>query len=155
MATLKPGKDPANSKSFRLIALLSQSTNYSRLILNRLVSFVDQHLITEQAGFRPGKSCISQLLNLTLFFEDGHEKESITGASLLDLSTAINTINHRILMQKLFQKTKYVRLTKLIAHMLASRCFFVDLQCDCGEDPETMEHLLECPLLPQLCGRSM
>ena len=116
---------------------------------------MDQHLIPELAGFRPGKSCTSQLLNLTLFFEDGHEKESITGASLLDLSTAYNTINHRILMQKLFQKTKYVRLTKLTENMLASRRFFVDLQCDCGEDPEMMEHLLECLLLPELCGPSM
>ena len=116
---------------------------------------MDQHLIPELAGFRPGKSCTSQLLNLALFFEDGHEKESITGASFLDLSTAYNTINHRILMQKLFQKTKYVRLTKLIENVLASRRFFVDFQCDCGEDPETMEHLLECPLLPELCGPSM
>ena len=26
-----------------------------------------------------------------------------------------------------------------------------NIECDCGEDPQTMEHLLECPLLPEPC----
>ena len=35
-----------------------------RLILNRIAEHVDAKLISEQAGFRPGKSCTSQRLNL-------------------------------------------------------------------------------------------
>ena len=36
-------------------------------------------------------------------------------------------VNHRILVQKLFQITKDVRLTKLIQNILACKLFFVDL----------------------------
>ena len=38
---------------------------YERMILNRRAPTIEQHLIKEQAGFRPGKSCTSQLLNLS------------------------------------------------------------------------------------------
>ena len=79
------------------------------LILNHLGSFVDQHFIPEQAIFRPGQSCTSQLLNLAQFIEDGYEKGSTTGAAFFDQSAAYDTVNHRILVQKLFQITKDVR----------------------------------------------
>ena len=35
-----------------------------KMILNRIAPSIEQHLIKEQAGFRPDKSCTSQLLNL-------------------------------------------------------------------------------------------
>ena len=63
---LKPGKDSAIPKSYRPISLLCHMYKlYERLILNRIAPSVDRHLMKEQAGFRPGKSCCSQLLNLT------------------------------------------------------------------------------------------
>ena len=34
------------------------------LILNKVAPSVERHLIKEQAGFRPGKSCCSQVLNM-------------------------------------------------------------------------------------------
>ena len=79
VAILKPGKDPAHLKSFTHththththtpVALLWHTYKlFERLILNQLGPFVDQHLIPEQAGLRPRKSCTSQLLNLTQFF---------------------------------------------------------------------------------------
>ena len=60
---------------------------FERLILNRIAPFVDEHLMPEQAGFRPGKSCTSQLLNLTQFIEDGYEEGLITGAAFVDLGS--------------------------------------------------------------------
>ena len=45
---------------------------YERLILNRIAPTIEEHLIKEQAGFRPGKSCTSQLLNLAQHIEDGY-----------------------------------------------------------------------------------
>ena len=72
VALLKPGKDPSVAKSFRPISLLCHTYKlFERLILNRLAGHVDAKLIPEQAGFRPGKSCTSQLLNLTEHIEDG------------------------------------------------------------------------------------
>ena len=61
-------------------------------------------LIPEQAGFRPGKSCTSQLLNMTEHIEDGYEKRLITGAVFVDLSAAYDTVNSRRLLRKVLEK---------------------------------------------------
>ena len=57
---------------------------YERPILNRIIPTVESHLITEQAGFRPGKSCTSQPLNLTQHIEDGYPNGMITGAAFAE-----------------------------------------------------------------------
>ena len=100
---------------------------FERLILNRIAEHVDAKLIPEQAGFRPGKSCTSQLLNLTEHIEDGYEKRLITGAVFVDLSAAYDTVNHRRLLSKVLEMTGDVHLTDLIRTMLESRRFFVVL----------------------------
>ena len=128
MALLKPGKDPSVAKSFRSISLLCHTYKlFERLILNRIAEHVDAKLIPEQAGFRPGKSCTSQLLNLTEHIEDGYEKRLITGAVFVDLSAAYDTVNHRRLLSKVLEMTGDVHLTDLIRTMLENRRFFVVL----------------------------
>jgi Reverse transcriptase (RNA-dependent DNA polymerase). len=72
------------------------------MILNRISGFVDDALIPEQAGFRPGKLCCGQVLNLTQYIEDGFEKELITGVAFIDLSAAYDTINHKRLSYKIY-----------------------------------------------------
>ena len=42
-------------------------------IMAILKPLLENHLIKEQAGFRPGKSCTSQLLNLTQHIKDGYQ----------------------------------------------------------------------------------
>ena len=98
---------------------------FERLILNRVAPppFMDEHLIPEQAGFRPGKSCTNQLLNLTQFIEDGYEEGLITETAFVDISAAYDTMNHRILNRKLFDIIQDVRLTELIQNMLSNRLF--------------------------------
>ena len=60
IAILKPGKDSAIPRSYRPISLLCHAYKlYERMILNRIAPTIEQHLIKEQAGFKPGKSCIS------------------------------------------------------------------------------------------------
>ncbi|XP_030839466.1 uncharacterized protein LOC756419 [Strongylocentrotus purpuratus] len=128
MLQIVPGKDAASPKSYRPISLLCHTYKlFGRLILNRIAPFVDEHLIPEQAGFRPGKSCTGQLLNLTQFIEDGYESKLITGAAFVDLSAAYDTVNHRILTRKIFELTKDVRLTGLIQTLLSNRRYFVVL----------------------------
>ena len=62
---LKPEKYASISKSYRPISLLCHTCKlYERLILNIINPTVESHLIKEQDGFRPGKSCTNQLLNL-------------------------------------------------------------------------------------------
>ena len=129
VALLKPCKDPASPKSYRPISLLCHTYKlFERLILNRVAPFVDEHLIPEQAGFRPGKSCTSQLLNLTQFIEDGYEEGIITGTAFVDLSAAYDTVDHRIITRKFFEITQDVRLTELIQNMLSNRRFYENHQ---------------------------
>ena len=107
IAILKPGKDSAIPKSYRPISLLCHTYKLDeRMILNRIAPTIEQHLIKEQAGFRPGKSCTSQLLNLTQHIEDGYQESMITGTAFVDLSAAYDTVNHRPLIQKLFNITQ-------------------------------------------------
>ena len=127
MALMKPGEDTSVAKSFRLISLLCHTYKlFYRLILLRIAEKVDWKLIPEQAGFRPGKSCTSQLLNPTehrRWLREG----LITGAVFLDLSAAYDTVNHRRLLSKVLEMTGDVHLTDLIRTMQESRRFFVVL----------------------------
>ena len=136
VALLKPGKDPSVAKSFQPISLLCHTYKlFEQLILNRIAEHVDAKLIPEQTGFRPGKSCTSQLLNLTKHIEDGYEKRLITGAVFVDVSSAYDTVNHQRLLSKVLEMTGDVHLTDLIRIMQESRRFFVVLIHEREEEP--------------------
>ena len=97
------------------------------MILNRIAPVVEQHLIKEQAGFRTGKPCTSQLLNLIQHIEDGYQRGMITGAAFVDLSAAYDTVTHIILIQKLYNITQDSPLYRVIQDTLSSRSFYVEL----------------------------
>ena len=60
------GKDSSLPKSYRPIALLCHTYKlHERMILNLLNPITEHTINKEQAGFRAGKSCTRQLLNLT------------------------------------------------------------------------------------------
>ena len=104
---LKPGKDPSVPKSYRKISLLSHTYKlFERLLLNRLAPVVGEQLIPKQAGFRPGKSTTSQVLNLAQHTEDGFQEGLVTGVVFVDLSAAYDTVNHRCLLNKILELTK-------------------------------------------------
>jgi len=78
---------------------------FERVLLNKLIPFVDEKLIPQQAGFWPGKSSIGQILNLTQTIESGYEAKKITGVFFIDLTAAYDTINHRIMTYKMYKIT--------------------------------------------------
>ena len=128
IAILKPGKDSAIPKNHRPISLLCHTYKlYERMILNRIAPVVEQRLIKEQTGFRTGKSCTSQLLNLTQHIEDGYQRGIITCSAFVDLPAAYDTVNHRILIQKLYNITQDIPLCRVIQNMLSIRRFYVEL----------------------------
>ena len=88
---------------------------------------IEQHLIKEHAGFRPGKSCTSQLLNLTQHIEDGYQESMITGTAFIDRSAAYNTVSHILLIQKLFNITQDSTLCRVIQNLLSNIRFYVEL----------------------------
>ena len=76
IAILKPWKDSSIPKNYRPISFLWHTYPlYRRIILNRIAPAIEQHQIKEQAGFRSGKSCTSQLINLTYWWwiRRGHD----------------------------------------------------------------------------------
>ena len=133
IAILKTGKDSAIPKSYRPISLLWHTYRlYERIILNRVTPLLENHLIKEQAGFRPRKSCTSQLLNLTQHIEDGYQRGMITGAAFVNMSVAYDTVNHRILIQRLYNITQDSQLCRVLQNMLPNRRFYVELNNECS-----------------------
>lgn len=89
IALLKPGKDKDDPKNYFPISLLCHTYKlFERMLLNRLVPSVESTVIKEQTGFRPGKSCTGQILNLTQTIENGFENKKIIGVALVDLTAA-------------------------------------------------------------------
>ena len=97
------------------------------MILNRIAPTIDQHLIKEQACFKAGKSCTSQLLNLTQHIEDDYLECMITRTAFVDLSAAYDTVNHRFLIQKLHNITQDSALCRVVQNLLSNRRFYVEL----------------------------
>ena len=95
------------------------------MILNRLNPIIEHTIIKEHVGFRAGKACTSQLLNLTKCIEDGHKKSLTIGTVFVDLSAAYATLNHRVLLTKLYGMTEDAEFTKLIGSMMSNRRFYV------------------------------
>lgn len=66
ISLVKLDKSPMEANNFRPISLLCHIYKLlEQLILNRIIDIVDKSLINEQAGFKGGKSCTGQILNLT------------------------------------------------------------------------------------------
>lgn len=86
------------------------------MILNRLNHIMDPKLIPEQAGFRPDKSCCSQVLNF-----------KVTGVVFVDLSAAYDTVNLRRLLGKEENATKNHKFVRLLSELLHNRVFQVHL----------------------------
>ena len=127
---LSPYSSQGKTPRFRRTTDQSPSyTNklYERMILNRIAPVVEQRLIKEQAGVMTGKSCTSQLLNLTQHIEDGCQRGMTTDAAFVDLSAAYDTVNHRILIQKLYNITQDSPLCRVIQNMMSSGRFNVNL----------------------------
>ena len=51
----------------------------------------------------------------------------ITGAAIVDLSAAYDTVNHRIFIQKLYNITQGSHLCRVLQNMLSNSRFYVEL----------------------------
>ena len=128
IAIQKPGKDPSSPKSYRPISRLCIPYKlYERLILMRISPLVDEKFTKDQAGFRRGRSCAGQLLNLTQHIEDGYERKLLTGVAFVDLSAAYDTVQHRLMIRKLMDMTGDIELCQVIRCLLSNSRFFVQL----------------------------
>ena len=91
---------------------------------------IDIHLIKEHAGFITGKSCISQLLNNTHHIEDGYQESMTTKTAFFYLSAEYYTVNHRLLIQNLYNTTQDRALCRVIQNLLSNRRLYVELNIE-------------------------
>ena len=103
----KMGKPLDSPASFRPISLTScVSKLFERIILSRLLFFLESNptLSPRQAGFRPGRSTLDQILYLSQSISDGFNKPrpgSRTILSTIDFSKAFDSVWHPALYHKL------------------------------------------------------
>ena len=87
-----------------------------------LIFFITNHLIsTNQSGFKPGDSCINQLLSIThgihASLDEGYEVWGV----FLDISKAFDKVWHEGLIFKLEQNGIPGKLLRLIKYFLCNR----------------------------------
>lgn len=126
----KPGKDPTLPSSYRPISLLSAlSKLFEKLILNRLVKFVDERniLLPEQFGFRKGHSTTHQLVRVMNTIKSNRAVSKSTAMALLDVEKAFDNVWHDGLVYKLCHFNFPPHLIKIIRSYLQQRSFKVSL----------------------------
>ena len=84
--------------------------------------FITNHLIsTNQSGFKPGDSCISQLLSITHetyeSFDEGYKVRGV----FLDISKVFDNVWHERLIFKLKQNAISGKLLRLIKDFLSDK----------------------------------
>ena len=103
----KMGKPLDSPASFRLISLPSCiSKLFERIILSRLLFFLESNSILSprQAGFRPGRSTLDQILYLSQSISDEFNKPRLgsrTILSIINFSKALDSVWHPTLFHKL------------------------------------------------------
>uniref|UniRef100_A0A1X7V5Q9 Reverse transcriptase domain-containing protein n=1 Tax=Amphimedon queenslandica TaxID=400682 RepID=A0A1X7V5Q9_AMPQE len=88
--------------NYRPISLLCTiSKVLERIIFDKIVDFVQDHISSSQFGFLKGKSSQQQLLILLHHIHSNIEKKYTSGVIYLDLRKAFDSVVHGILLTKL------------------------------------------------------
>jgi hypothetical protein len=101
---LKAGKDPSDVGSYRPIANLPVlSKLFERLVAQRIWEHLQQFelLPVVQSGFRSGHSSETAILRVLSDLLAAVDRGDFAVLTLLDLSTAFNTVDHGILLERL------------------------------------------------------
>ena len=91
------------AKNYRPISVLpSVSKVFERIILSQLIPYIENYLSTYLCGYRKGFSTQYALISLIEKWKAILGKKGYAGAVLMDLSKAFDTINHELLIAKLY-----------------------------------------------------
>ena len=96
------------------------------LLLNRLSSFVEEHLINQQSWIFSWQINNGLAFKCNSIYRGWIPGKKITGAVFVDLAAAYDTVNHRRLLAKILKTTKDPLLTKFLGVMLRNRRFFAE-----------------------------
>ena len=103
---------------------------YERVILNQLCSFIDaQNLYNiNQSSFFKVHSTNTLLLKLRDDIRNAMNRSEVTLSVLIDYSKALDTIDHRILLEKLQNKNFTKNTIKIICNYLIERYQYVQIE---------------------------
>jgi exonuclease III len=86
--------DLSNCKNWRGINLLCVTSKvFCSIILNRMMSELEGSIRREQAGFRPGRSCVDQINSLRIIIEQSVEMRSRLYMLFIDFQVAFDSLN--------------------------------------------------------------
>ena len=91
--------------NYRPISVLSWvSKIFERVIYTRIVDFANRNTLLSPAqfGFRAGMKTVDAIMKLTEFIYSSLDKKSYCLGVFVDLRKAFDTVNHHVLMQKLY-----------------------------------------------------
>jgi retron-type reverse transcriptase len=97
-------KDPSCLKDYRPISILpALSKALEKIMKDQIVNFCNERSLLNrfQSGFRPGHSTITALLKITDDISIELNRKFVSILALLDFSKAFDTVNFKLLCQKL------------------------------------------------------
>jgi retron-type reverse transcriptase len=98
-----------------------------RLMYNRLISFLDRYniLAKQQFGFRKGRSTEHAVVHLVDYITNCFDKKQSVFGIFLDISKAFDSIDHEILLDKMFRYGFRGKVYDWFANYLADRRQYV------------------------------
>ena len=95
-------KDPIQAKNYRPVSVLScVSKVFERIMQKQFSKYIEKFLSPFLCGYRKGFNNQTALLVLVEKWKASLVKKGYAGAILMDLSKALDTINHELLLAKL------------------------------------------------------
>ena len=125
---------PSNYRPISLTSVICKVLE--RIIRKQVFSFLDQKgcLNSTQHGFRPGRSCLSALLDVFDNIMHMLDSDSSVDMVYLDFSKAFDTVDHGILLHKLRALGITGDIGIWLFHFLTDRSHFVRLPGGISED---------------------
>ncbi|CAM1312392.1 Uncharacterised protein r2_g2279 [Pycnogonum litorale] len=120
--------DPTSTSNYRPISVLPPlSKIFEKLLLSRLSSFFDKYCLLNknQFGFRRSLSTEHSLINVTEMLRNSIQKNSTAIGTFIDFSKAFDTINHNILIKKLWKYGVRDKALDLFKNYLSNRTQYV------------------------------
>ena len=110
------------TKNYRPVSVLpTVSKVFERLMQKQITSFIDKFLSPFLCGYRKGYNTQTALVSLIEKWRQQLDKKGFTGAVLMDLSKAFDTINHELLIAKLYAYGFSKNAVQLIHSYLTNR----------------------------------
>ena len=132
VTTLHKGGEKSNADNYRPISVLTQLNKvFEKVIHGQLTTFIQNQKILSntQFGFRSGHSTAHGISHLNEKLINSLEQKKVAAVLFIDLKSAFDTVNHKILLKKLDNYGIHGSFLKLLESYLTNRQQFIK----CGD----------------------